>query len=223
MKAIICTDESAFRQHMPSWPDQLEGLLLQRQAPGLRHNVYFAARDGQLFGHADHITLRTDRLDGTGLTVEGTCSAAPANLVEQTATLVSALGYNGVGLTQFLVDEATGRAVFLELNPRVGGNTAAVEGYGLKLGQSAVNIARGLPPEPPDFRSRTVRFAWTTGDAAGLKEAILQREVGIRETLVWLYQLIVSAVRADTHATWRWDDPLPTVMRYLKRFSTTRR
>ena len=48
-------------------------------------------------------------------------------------------------------------------------------------------------------------------------EAILQREVGIRETLVWLYRLIVSAIRADVHATWRWDDPLPTVTRYLKR------
>lgn len=222
-KAVICPDEDAFRQRIPIWPDELEGLLLQRQAPGLRHNVYFAARDGQLLGHVDHRTLRTDRWDGTGLTVEGRCARTPTKLAEETAALVRALGYTGVGLTQFLADESAGKHVFLELNPRVGGNLAVVEGYGLEMSQSAINLARGLPLDPPRFRCDTIRFAWVTGDVAGLKNAIFRRELGFRDTFVWLYRLVVNAVRADLHATWRWDDPLPTVTRYLSHFSVTRR
>ena len=126
-KAVICASEADFCEQIPTLPEANRGLLIQKQASGQRHNVYFAARQGTLLRHADHVTRRTDHPDGTGLTVSGTCGATPSRLAAETARLTEALRYTGVGLSQFLVDERSGRSTFLELNPRVGGGLAIAE------------------------------------------------------------------------------------------------
>ena len=222
-KAVICASEADFCEQIPALPESSGGFLIQKRAFGQRHNVYFAARDGTLLRHADHVTRRTDHPDGTGLTVSGICSSTPPRLVAETERLTEALRYTGVGLSQFLVDERSGRSTFLELNPRIGGSSAIVEAYGLGLGQAAIAIAHGEEPAPVTLSERDLRFAWLTGDLSGLVKAIRAREIGARTAISWFMRLVGNSVRADVHASWRSDDPLPTIMRYLDRIPFVRR
>jgi predicted ATP-grasp superfamily ATP-dependent carboligase len=198
----------------PAFPPA--GVLVQRQAQGPRHNVYFAAWRGELRGTAQTLTLRTDRPDGSGLAVEGIGVDPTPRLVVQTRALVKELGYTGVGCAQFLVDPRDGSTCFLEINARLGANCAVVTACGLDLPRLFVELMKGdVPLQAPATVGR--RFAWFGGDLDGLLECRRQGLTGMREGLQWLGRCLRAQLRADDHVTFLWSDPWPALARLFRR------
>jgi len=190
------------------------GLIVQARATGLRHNVYFAAERGRLAGAIEARVLRTTNFDGSGFTVES--ESVPLNdaLLRPTEQLVEALGYHGIGNTQFLVDPQQGEISFLEISPRLGAAFAVTIPCGFDFVGAALALATGetLSAEflPRDYAAGR-RLAWSLGDLQGLALAARRREVGTKQIGAWFYCALRSAIRADIHTTWSWQDPMPTL------------
>lgn len=212
-KALICRDEDALRAALPAWPEGQSALLLQKEARGIRHNVFFAARGGEILRSLETRIHRTDRTDGTGYAVDGVTVAPTPQLDGDCRRMVRALDYTGVGLAQFILDPDTGRSCFLELNARVAGSHAITDAVGQELSLLAVKLARGglsRRDVAPWTYPVGVRYAWTYGDLRGLKSALRDGEVSGFGAVRWLLASLTTALGADIHMTWRWDDPMPT-------------
>jgi predicted ATP-grasp superfamily ATP-dependent carboligase len=216
-KAVICPDRATLDRLFAAWPGRLGALLVQRYAASLRANVYFVARAGRILERVEIKILRTDRIDGTGLAVQGVIVAPDPRLVRYCDALVERLGYTGVGNAQFLVPDQ-GDPHLLEINPRYGGGAYAVAKLcGVDLTLAAIELASeggrwsaGLRAPYPVGR----RYAWTSRDLYGLAMTVSRGEIGRRGALRWLAGALRAAISADMHLTWAWRDPMPTLAVY---------
>jgi biotin carboxylase len=214
--ALICHDAAELADAFPVWPEGHEALLVQRYAPGPRHDVTFAASRGRIVARIESRVQRTDRMDGTGLRVAAVTVAPDPRLLRYCDALVEHLGYTGVGVAQFIVSSHAGPH-FLELNPRFGVGLALMERYGLDLTVAAIELARDPDarrgqPEPRYPVGK--RYAWTSRDLYGLGLAWSRGEIDARAANRWLWAALRAAVGADVHATWSLRDPLPTLAIY---------
>ena len=218
-KAIRCRDSSDLARRLPVWPTGHDRLLVQRLVEGLRHDLLFAARDGELLDVVEKLTVRTNRRDGTGFGVAGHTRPVSIGLREQLAALVAHLRYTGVGCGQFLVQPGAPDGAFLELNPRLDANYVLADHAGLDLANFAVDLAADALVEPriPTPAERDgLTFAWTFGDLTGLWYAIDHGEITRAAALAELGRIARTAVRADVHVTWSWRDPVPTIATYWR-------
>ncbi|MEQ8658245.1 MAG: hypothetical protein RIC24_13170 [Hyphomicrobiales bacterium] len=210
-KTVTIASSSSLAERFQPWNDEWGGLIVQRQATGRRHNIYFAARNGEIRRLLHAIIVRTDRLDGSGLAVEGRTVEADDGLVRHTGRLLERLNYNGIGCAQFLVDDDTGSVCFLEINPRIAGNHAVPEHCGLDLAGFLIALGQGresgLGPLP--YGRGGVRYSWVAGDIDGLKSALKGRKIGARAALRWVWDIPRTAFSSHLDMMLRWDDPLP--------------
>ena len=194
-------------------------LMVQKYATGPRHNVYFAAMNGALLCSAEVLIERTDRTDGTGLAVSGRTIDATEALTKDTAALVSALNYSGVGCAQFLVDAQKGTRCFLELNPRLGANFAAVHHAGLPLAELAMQIALGQDCRETNGYRKGMKFAWTFGDLAGCRFELIRKNLNPLQAAKRLFRCGLDALFCDAHITMSWQDPRPTILEFYRAFT----
>jgi biotin carboxylase len=215
-KALIVASEAELDRALAASTRAHRGILAQRYVTGRRHNLYFAARMGRLVRLLEAVIERTDRLDDTGLAVEGRSIEPTPELARYTERLAAALDYTGVGCAQFLVDPLSGATSFLEVNPRIAGNHAIAEAGGLELAALSITLAETDPPDVP-FMCGTpgLHYAWTYGDLRGLVGA-LANGLAFRPALRWSLRLLRALFTTDVHMTWRWDDPLPTLVLYAR-------
>jgi len=225
-KAVIAATAAELERMLPEWPAGQAGLLVQRKANGVRRNVYFAAHEGEIFSALETKILRTDRIDGTGLAVDGVTVPATAVLLDHCGRLARALEFTGIGLAQFILDAETGQSCFIEINPRIAGSHAITEAAGQDLSHVAIALSAGgsHPLGTRSFKAPPgLRYAWSYGDLRGLKSAVREKEIGFAGALRWLLRATETWLRADTHMTWRWSDPLPTLALFLRLLPGLRR
>lgn len=227
-KAVIASTPEELIEAIPEWPENHELLLLQQYAVGQRHNIYFAAQDGELVGVVASRISRTNDPDGSGLAVRGETVDPPTALIRDTEELVSHAGYNGIGLAQFIVDTDSGDRCFLELNPRVSGSHAVPDMVGVPLSAMAVDLARRdeiTAPEPYLEGWIGVRYVWTSGAILGAKLAYLRGEISLWRAVRLASRAVMDAFSADLDLVWSWDDPKPGIralLMVLPRFTRLR-
>ena len=219
-KAITLHAAPDLAAAFPVWPDGHRSLLVQRRVGGRRHNLYFAARQGEIVRLAHALIGATDRTDGSGLATEGMTIEPDPALADYSAKLVAGLDYHGIGCAQFLVDEAAGTVSFLEINPRIAGNHAVPEAAGLALGPLAVGLARA-PEAAVAYREGRpgLRYSWTYGALRALKVGLRRGDVPLRAVPHHLARIAWSCLRSDVHMTWSWRDPRPTLALFYQQFA----
>jgi predicted ATP-grasp superfamily ATP-dependent carboligase len=211
-KAIVCRNQNDLAAFLPSWPIGHEYVLLQKYTEGYRHNCHFFAVRGDLRAYFENKTLRTDRLNGTGLGVDNTIVRPTALLQEYCARLIASLGFTGVGCVQFIVNGDEAR--FLEINPRLDANCAIPYRCGYDFPCMAFDLARGLEagsPQPAANCKNGTRAYWLMGDIYGLDNELHRGNVNARELVLWIAKLLNSLIRSDFHVTWSWRDPAPAL------------
>ena len=213
-KAYLVNDPDELAALTGREPEPQHGLIVQALAAGLRHNVYFAADKGRLVGAMEARVLRTTIFDGSGFTVESESVPLSDALRRPTERLVEALGYHGIGNTQFLVDSHQGEISFLEISPRMGAAFAVTIPCGFDFAHAGLSLAIGDPLRP-EFLPRDYppgrRLAWSFGDLIGLIRAVRGGEISVAQAGTWLWRIVRAALRADIHATWSWQDPGPAL------------
>ena len=210
-KAITVNSPQDIDALLPEWPHGHLNLLVQRKVSGIRHNLYFAANQGSLERVLHSKILRTDRLDGSGLAVEGLTIKPDPALLKFTQTLLSDLNYTGIGCAQFLVDDHAGDIHFLEINPRVAGNHVLPEYCGLGLGDWLIDHTCSPKSDVPVKQMGTigVRYCWLAGDLQGLKMAWLQKELSVPQAIGWVFRALKTYLRSDLDIMLNWHDPKP--------------
>jgi predicted ATP-grasp superfamily ATP-dependent carboligase len=161
-----------------------ESFVLQKFAPGVRHNCHFAADGGRIVAFLQQEVLRTDEADGTGIGLEGVTVAPSAELRACCERLLYRLGYSGIGCIQFLVDPASGAASFLELNPRLDSTAALACRLGYDFPLLAIEIAARTRPAPliaPYPTGR--RYHWLYGDLNAWRQGKVRLPVLARSAL----------------------------------------
>ena len=218
-KVVIARSREELRAALPEWPDSVGRLILQPMATGNRNNFYFAARNGELRQVCQAKVLRTDRFEGTGQTVEGV--AVPVNplLYEYTARLAKRLDYTGIGSAQYLVDDATGSILFLEINPRLGAAFPIALARGMDQSLLALELASGhdVPSFPPDHFPAGLRCHWLHRDLAGLSSSLARREIGPGQAMTWAWRTMKAFVRCIPDLGPRQRDLRPCLLRYAQR------
>ncbi len=218
-KALILGSRQELREALPAWPEDHEALLVQREVSGPRHNLYFAASEGELLAVVEIKILRNQTPDGTSNAVAGISLSVTPGLQANLQSLARALNFTGVGCAQFLVGGAEAPTTFLEINPRLGANFACVLHCGLDLPRIALELAAGRRPAlagRPWRYPAGRRYVWTFGDLQGLRDALRAREIGPLQAVRWLATCLLAALRADAHVTWSWRDPLPTLALFAR-------
>ena len=211
-KAITIENEANLIADFRKFGLENQEVLLQQKFLGKRHNVYFAAINGRITRQLHAVIERTDNTDGTGLAVDGNTLFADSDLVEQTSKILVSLNYSGIGCAQFLVNDATGKTSFLEINPRIAGNHALPEHAGLDLGWfNFERVVSGIEDETQIMAPSGIRYCWTSGDLMGAKVAYLRGEIGLPGFLIWLGKAMSTAVRADLHMVFSFKDPMPAI------------
>ena len=218
-KTLNVPDARSLSALLPSWPEGHDTLIVQEKVHGRRHNIYFAAKDGQMIRALQTDIEKTDAADGTGLAVKGQTIPFNARMLEGTRLLLKDLNYHGIGCAQFLFDDE--RKIFhvLEINPRVAGHHTVPVRAGLELGALAIQLARG-DEIPPTLETGKVglHYTWTYGALRGLRTMIGNRTTGLAGAISSVCQILVDGIRSDIAMTWRWDDPLPTMLLFSRQF-----
>ena len=205
-KAMVCHSEVDVVTPDP-WPAGAVALV-QRWVPGLRRNCHFVARQGRVLAYFEQQVLRTDHFDGTGLGVDSVSVAPTPELSHYTGRLVWELAYSGPGCAQFLRDDATSAAMFLELNPRFDSTIALPYQCGCDLPLVALQAAGGKEIVAPEYKAGKrirwlVRDMWTTG------WVVVGRKGGLGMRLSQLRRFGQSVFVADYDMTFEYADPVP--------------
>lgn len=232
-KALIFQNAAQLESFLAALPrDQDPGsLLLQKFAPGARHNCHVAAADGRLLAYFQQKVLRTDELDDTGIGVAGVSVAPSAALRGHCAALVQALRYTGIGCIQFLVDEASGSVAFLEFNARMDSTAALPYRMGLDYPLLAVQLAayraaraggqanadRLLPgPLPPEYAAGKT-YHWLQGDLGACLRQLRARRIGMAKLAARAHDMLWLSL-TSYHLTFDWSDPLPALHMFWRKY-----
>jgi predicted ATP-grasp superfamily ATP-dependent carboligase len=192
-------------------------LVLQKFASGERQNCHIAADCGQIVAFFQQKVLRTDELDGSGIGVEGVSVPISPELRDYCDRLVVALGYNGIGCIQFMVDETRGTVAFLEINPRMDSTAALPYHLGYDYPRIALEIAARDAPAPLTKSYRTGKhYHWLYGDARSWLGCRRQGSKSGAELRGWVLRMIWSTLTSH-HLTWDARDPIPTLHLFLKK------
>jgi len=223
-KALICRGAEDLSRNLPHWPGMHRTLMVQRYVEGPRHNHYFAARGGEIFRILETRIDETEELDGTGYAVAGKTTSVSADLLAHTEDLIAALDYTGVGLVQYMVNRDTSEVTFVELNPRIVGSHVIAEEMGLELSRLAIDLVRHpTRVERKHVGSSGMRYAWTYGAIRGVRSAMAKGELGRLEAFQALIRVLGKAIDTPVHMSYRWDDPLPTLMLFVEQIQPLRR
>lgn len=218
-KAVILSSAEEAKAFVSAY-DPAIPVVVQSYLEGPRHNVYFAADRGALVRAVQVEILRTDRPDGTGYAVDGRSIPLSETLEREVRLLAEFLKYHGCGCMQFIV-APQGETVFLEINSRVGANSAITAACGfdspvvyvaLQSGENVRRLARFTYPQK--------RYAWMFGDLHGLAAALRDGTVGLLGALAWLSAMTKTLLRANVHIVFRWDDPLPALTLLVQKLTS---
>ena len=216
-KVFICDGPDRLDERFADWPFSESPLLIQQFSTGPRHTYYFLAHEGELVAGVDAKILRTDRANGTGFAVESISVKPTDSVVLATRKLLENFDYSGLGCTQFLMGEGERIDNFLEINPRLGAAHAIAHACGVDFPRMAVELALGQTCRPmsnPSDYATGVRFGWLYGDLLALQKALVEGEITPAGAGAWLGRILRTFLRARSHPTWTFKDPLPTVFVY---------
>lgn len=138
------------------WP------LIQQYCPGRGLGQFFFVHQGQVARRFQHLRIAEWPPEGGFSSV---CDALPlachADLQALSAALLQRIGWEGVAMVEYRLDEATGQAVLMEINGRFWGSLPLAMHAGAGFALLAHFAALGeplpaLPPQRDDLRCRMV-------------------------------------------------------------------
>ena len=212
-KAITCNNPDELSRQNEVWKQCDYRLLIQRQVKGKRDNIYFAAKDGEIFRYLHAKIIRTDQPDGSGLAVEGETVTPCPTIDGYTRILIKALNYDGIGCAQYLVDPESGDINFLELNPRIAGNHALPDACAMKLSDWLIDKTEGTERSGPPITGTTgLRYSWIAGELDAIRQSWRKGRLGFGQALVAGLAAFQCFRRDELDMGFVQSDPMPGVI-----------
>lgn len=215
-KALICRGLDDLEQFLLElrYDSDAASLVLQKYAPGVRHNCHIAAVRGRMVAFFQQKVLRTDEADGTGVGIEGISVEPSPQLRAYCERLLVSLGYTGIGCIQFLLDDVNDSIAFLGFNARMDSTAALPYRLGVDFPLMAVRIAAGEPVNGPADYALGKRYYWLYGD---LRARLAQdAEKSPRQMLGAFWKMPLLLARSY-ELVFEWRDPLPALHEFWRK------
>jgi predicted ATP-grasp superfamily ATP-dependent carboligase len=150
------------------------GLLVQEYVPGIGEGLFLLADRGRTLIRFAHRRIREKPPTG-GVSVLRESIEPDPTLLASAETLLAALDWTGVAMIEFR-RAPDGRAVLMELNPRLWGSLQLAVDAGIDFPSLLVALSRG--EAVAEVRARVgVRSRWLLGDLDHLLISLRRREV----------------------------------------------
>jgi predicted ATP-grasp superfamily ATP-dependent carboligase len=138
-------------------------LLAQRRIAGPGVGIFLLIWDGEIRASFAHRRLR-EKPPAGGVSVYSESTAADADLVARSRALLQRLGWQGVAMVEYKVDQSTGTPYLMEINGRLWGSLQLAIDAGVDFPVLLVAWALGdRPATVSSWRSR-VRLRWEWGN-----------------------------------------------------------
>lgn len=163
--------EENLRRIFAKTETDFEGIIVQEKIVGRGYAVSMLFQNGEPRLSFSHRRLRALSHRGGPSTLRQ--SIRQPVLEAYAEKMLRHVGYHGVAMVEFLYDESTGRAWFLEVNPRWWGSLALPSRAGVDFPLSYHRLALGgeIPPQP-DFKAG-VTVRWLLGDIRALQNHLV--------------------------------------------------
>jgi predicted ATP-grasp superfamily ATP-dependent carboligase len=150
------------------------GCLIQEFVPGHGEGLFFLADRGQIVARFAHRRLREKPPSGGVSVLSESVSPDPA-LLEASERLLAELEWHGVAMVEFR-RSPTGRAVLMEINPRLWGSLQLAIDAGVDFPRLMVDLYSGKRVDTGPSRTG-VKLRWLLGDWDHLLIALRRREM----------------------------------------------
>ncbi len=190
-------------------PGMAGGALIQEFVPGHGEGVFLLVDHGVVRARFAHRRLREKPPSGGASVVSESRDMEPAELAA-CERLVGELGWHGLAMLEFR-RTPDGRAMLMELNPRLWGSVQLAIDAGVDFPGLLVDLARGVPIQAPAPRLG-VRTRWLLGDVdhtwIALRRPAERRALGrgVWAVLAGFFASFFDGTRLEV---WRRDDPRP--------------
>ena len=213
-KCVFVRSRSDLESVANQWVDAQKDYVLQREIVGSRFNCDIVAQGGQIKQYFESRILRTDQRDYAGNSVLDHSIVRTPQRRAHCEKFLAEIGYTGVTLIQFLRDRHSGKDYFIEANPRAGSTIGLAVHCGVDLpAQSLAAHCGETLREHDDYPVNRVQN-WLHGDLLGLRKERKEGTLGLRQLLAGAVRAFVDFMRADSHTTFVWRDPVPTLVLY---------
>ncbi len=142
---------------------EIPGPLVQEKIHGEGRGVFLLVWDGELKGAFCHRRLR-EKPPWGGVSVLRDSIAPDPEMIEKSFALLKAMGWQGVAMVEFKVDDRDGRRKLMEVNGRFWGSLQLAMDAGVNFPLMLYRLALG-DDVPPAFDYRVgVKSRWVLGD-----------------------------------------------------------
>jgi predicted ATP-grasp superfamily ATP-dependent carboligase len=138
-------------------------LLVQQRIVGPGVGIFLLLWEGRVLATFAHRRIREKPPSG-GVSVYRESIAADPQLVARSRALLEHLGWCGVAMVEYKVDERTGTPYLMEVNGRFWGSLQLAVDAGVDFPVLLVAAATGAEPEPVPSYTTGVRLRWWWGD-----------------------------------------------------------
>lgn len=207
------TTADGYRQSVDALPAQAFPLLLQERIEGTGAGVFLLVRDDEVLASFAHRRIREKPPSG-GVSVCRESVAVDPDLLEASRKLLSHFHWDGVAMVEFKIEEETGEAYLMEINPRLWGSLQLAIDAGVDFPRLVVESALGKEIEPVRDYELGIRTRWWWGEVdhliARVKPQINSTGLGagIRELFSASIDLLEGWSTARSEV-WSWSDPGP--------------
>ena len=193
--------------------------MVQAYVPGRGLGQMFVMKDGAAVLRFQHRRLHEWPPEGGVSTLcESVAADAHPDLMARSEALLREIGWEGPAMVEYRHDEATGRAVLMEINGRFWGSLPLAFHAGAPFALAtycALGLNRPLPPLPPYKAGVKSRFLIPETRRL-LRLLFAQRRIPDR-TLRWsrageLGAYVKGCVDGTRHYVWSWRDPAPMLV-----------
>ena len=207
-RPVRVTDQRSFEQAVRRHTAIGDAALVQEEVVGEQWRFHFVRHRGR----TAHLAARTfaNSPFRVGQSTVSQFTSSPAALVEVSSKLLDEVGYEGVGVIQFVERDGTWLVhdVNLRMPSSVGGTVVA----GLDMPRLAVELALGEEPAIEPVVVRRLRTVQLPGEVDALRDAITGRSDG-RSVGAILGGMAKAALLPGQRLTpFDLTDPLPTLV-----------
>ena len=220
---IHCADQDSLRAAIASVPSVAYPLLVQERVIGPGVGVFLLLWDGDLVATFGHRRLR-ERPPAGGVSVYRESVAVERSLIDRSRLLLDKLGWRGVAMIEYKLEEKSGTPFIMEINGRFWGSLQLAIDSGVDFPTLLVQRATGAQVFGPSVYKVGVRSRWEWG---GVDYAIarlrhndekLSLPPGSPGRLAGILSALLPWKPGDRLEVFRLSDPAPFLRETLQYF-----
>jgi predicted ATP-grasp superfamily ATP-dependent carboligase len=156
-------DRDELQSKLMSFVEEVFPVILQERVSGVGSGAFYCFDSGRCIAKFAHSRIREKPPSG-GVSVFRESKQIDPIVDDYSQKLLGALGWHGVAMVEFKIDEQTGNAYIMEINGRFWGSLQLAIDAGVDFPQILISLASGQSQsEPPEYKTG-VKSRWFWGD-----------------------------------------------------------